>query len=92
MKINHEQMPSPPYEQLKQIPTGSVVTLKIRLSRDMSTEDPFLVIDMQGYQLYASEFECSSYKVAVVNLKNNRLSYINGNRQVLKLNAEVAIL
>ena len=94
MRIHRTVPCLPPYKLLRSFNIGTIVNLKSRLARDTNANDPILIVNMQSYRLYSGNgYPCENTgKVAVLNLNNNRLSYIDNKREAFEINAEVCIL
>ncbi len=92
MKIINEPGDGPVWRQLRNMRPGRTFRLKRRLSRDTEVSDPFLYVDLQSYTLYSNQHECCDRnKFPVLNLRNNRLSYIDGDREVVEVNVTVGV-
>lgn len=78
----------PPYKALRHISCGSAVRFSRSFHQDMRECDVFIVLSVTGcYQPH----ECRDDKVGVANLDTGKLSFVCGDRDVLRVDATVEL-
>lgn len=88
MEINTRRTDSYFWLQLRSIRKGSCVFFQSQFHQDMTVTDPYIVVDASAYPDRPIN---ASGRIAVVNLRNGKLSYLLGYKQVRTLDAEVFI-
>lgn len=86
MKISKNSKCQYHWLNLRNITRGCVVYFESQFHQDMTTDDPYLLIDASAYPNHDSQG-----RKAAVNLRNGKLSYLLGDKRVRIVDAEVCI-
>ena len=84
MKVSNRKCRN--WRSLRDVRKGTAVQFKCQFHQDMCTDDLYIVIDASAYPNHDNQ--C---KMAVVNLRTGRLSYVNSEREIEAINATVCI-
>ena len=75
---------------LKYFSPNQTVRMQTGVS-DIFPDDPCVVVDLRSYDWHLADSGCEG-KVAVLNLRTSKLSMLNPNRKVYKVEVEVCLI
>ena len=88
MRITREKQERFDWIELRSVSKGLCIQFKYKFHQDCCDNDCYMAIDASAYP---ASNDAAHYKIAVVNLKSGRLSYVSGNRDVRVLDARVCV-